>query len=229
MTKRITLLLILCSLAIHAQTTNKTFLSDAIVNNGQKYLEECDKAILEKDMDRVKFLFDSITSKVFKGAYFDNFQVEQIGGRSLRINDFDKPTVIITLSSWYITTEGEIAAINQLAKKYKKSIDFVVLYWGNKKQTRKASKDFSSDVTITYFDELDNRGAYIVGKLKHFFGFPTCYYLNEDKSIISITRGAISQPFYTDQETVREDNYNYHSAYVKEMLIENKASSVATN
>ncbi len=223
------ILILLSTLVVSAQLDSKTYLTDAIIDTGEKYLKNCEQAILDKDMDRVNFLFDSITSYTYKGVYFDNFKLQQVKGRELRINDFKKPVVLITLSTWYLNSKGEIAAINDLAKKYKKNIDFVVLYWGTKKESKKAAKALNGNVTVAYVDELDNKGAYIVQKLKHFFGFPTCYYLNADKSIAAITRGAKQRPFYFNQEDVYEDNYDSHFTLVKELLVNDKNTRVATN
>lgn len=216
------------ALTVSAQLDSKTYLTDAIIDNGEKYLQRCERAIVNKDMERVNFLFDSITTNTFHGIYFDNFELEKIQGKKVTINDFDKPVVLITLSTWYLNSKGEIAAINDLAKKYKKNIDFVVLYWGTKQEAKKAAKSLKSNITVTYVDELHNKGAYIVDKLKHFFGFPTCYYLNTDKSIAAITRGAKQRPFYFDQEEVYEDNYDAHFAMVKELLVNAKNTVVAT-
>lgn len=212
---------------LFAQTNNsRRLLSDAMVSYGAKYQSECEKAMITDDMDRIKFLFDSITTYCLKGKYFDNFGLHKLSGKSIKMEDFEKPVVLITLSPWYISTEGEINAINDLASKYKNSIDFVVLFWGNKKEARKASKDFNSNVVITYFDEMDNKGAYVVGKLKHVFGFPTCYYMNADKSIVSITRGGTKKPFYAEQDVVYEENFNSHFVYVKELLVNAQVAGV---
>lgn len=222
------LIILFTALHASAQLDSRTYLTDAIIDNGEKYLQRCERAILDKDMERVNFLFDSITTNTFHGVYFDNFELQKLRGKKMRINEFEKPVVLITLSTWYLNSKGEINAINDLAKKYKKKIDFVVLYWGTKKESKKAAKSLNSNVTVAYVDELDNKGAYIVQKLKHFFGFPTCYYLNADKSIAAITRGAKQRPFYFDQEDVYEDNYDSHFTLVKELLVKDKNTRVAT-
>lgn len=230
MKKSITSLLFLFfSTVLFAQTNNtRRFLSDAMISNGAKYQHECEKAMLVDDMERVKFLFDSITEYCLKGKYFDNFSFSKLNGKTVKMEDFEKPVVLITLTPWYVSAEGEINAINKIASQYKKSIEVVVLYWGTEKDTKKISKDFNSDVTITYFDETKNKGAYIVGKLKHLLGFPTVYYINTDKTIESITRGSLNRPFYADQEVVLEENFNAHFTYVKELLVNSQTNGIVT-
>lgn len=203
-----------------AQTgASKVSLSDALVAYGNKYQTECKKAILANDMERVDFLFDSISQQYLKGKYFDDFTINKLSGREIKISDYEKPVVLISVATWYMFTEGEIKAMNALAKKYRKEIDFVVLYWGSKREARKASRDFKSCINVTYFDEANNQGSYIVGKIKHFFGFPTFFYLNSDKSIYSMSRGGVKKPFYAEQDLVYNNNINTHFVFIKGLLI----------
>ncbi|GLB49879.1 TlpA family protein disulfide reductase [Neptunitalea lumnitzerae] len=216
--------------ASFAQTHDNTMLlSDALVNSGLKYQQECSKAMLYNDMERVNFLFDSITNIYLKGTYFDDFEIKKFSGKEISLRKFDKPVMLITLTTWHLLTEGEVRAINELANKYHKDIEFVVLYWGNKRAAKKASKIFNSHLKFTYFDERDNKGAYIVGKIKHIFGFPTFFFLNSDMSIISIDRGGLKKPFYTEQDLVYEANFNKHFSFIKELLVNVKNTGVVTN
>ncbi|GLB53841.1 hypothetical protein NBRC110019_28820 [Neptunitalea chrysea] len=228
MKRLIAILVFLACGNLFSQTdSNYMLLSEALVSYGAKYQHECEKAMLRDDMDRIDFLFDSITNKYLKGKYFDPFIVKKLSNRCVDLKTFKKPIFLITLTTWHLQTKGEIEAINELAEQYHKDIEFVVLYWGPRNKAKKASKVFSSKISITYFDERDNKGAYIVGKLKHFFGFPTYFYMNADMSIVSINRGGAKKPFYTEQDFVKESNYNNHFVYIKELLINADSNTFA--
>lgn len=89
--------------------------------------------------------------------------------------------VLMTYSSWRVPTKGEIPALNELATKYKRKVDFVVLFWSQKNKVRKAAK---KNIHIIYVDELKNRDAHIIKMLKHSIGSPTIFVIGSDKKYL---------------------------------------------
>lgn len=181
--------------------------SEAIGSNIKKYTRNSQEAYALQDFDRAEFLFDSLVNNVVAGSYLDNFKFRKLSGRKIELSHFKKPIFLITYSSWCTLGIGEIPALNAIAKKHYKEIDFVVLFWDSKENTRKVSRSYSNKINIVYVDELDNTDNYIVERMKHSLGLPTSFLIDENKRIIAVQRGA--PHFYNDEYQVSYDlNYN---------------------
>lgn len=144
-----------------------------------------------QDFERADFLFDSLVKYVINGSYFDDFTVKKINGRKVSFSKFKKPVFLMTYASWCTPGSGEIPALNEIAKKYKNEIDFVVLFWDKRQEVKKAARDYNNDITILYVDELDNKNCHIIRSLKHSLGFPTSLFLDKNKKIVDVRRGVL--------------------------------------
>lgn len=181
--------------------------SEAISSNIHKYTVNSQKAYAVKDFDRAEFLYDSLVNNVIRGSYLDNFIVRKLSGKKIELIKFDKPIFLITYASWCTPGIGEIPALNQIAKKHYKDIDFVVLFWDNQKNARKSARAYSSKINIVYVDETENVNNDIVRRIKHTLGLPTSLLIDENKRIVAVKRAALH--FYNEKYEVSfELNYN---------------------
>lgn len=185
----ILLLFVNLSLAQYQLNSHDSLFSIALSKNLKKYKKESKTAYTNSNFKRGKFLFDSLVKSCLKEKYFDNFKAKKLNGKTIEITKyFKKPTVLITYASWCIIPEGEQNAINDLAKAHKKEIDVVILFWDNKKDAKKASKNFNREVSILFIDEKENSFSKEVRLLKHTFGFPTSFFLDTKNKISNINR-----------------------------------------
>ena len=212
-------LTILCSHFIAASQTRNNLFSEAIATHLTKYNKKINKAYEAKDYERAEFMFDSLVKHHLRGTYLDNFKVDCLAKSIDCFDDYKKPMFLVTYASWCVPTEGEIPAINELAKKYKKDIDFVVLFWDKKTNVRKSSKKYNKYVDILYVDELENSNDNIVKKMKHSLGFPTSFYLGSDKKIIDIKR-TVFHPLHISYSESYNLNYNTISQGLSLLLSE---------
>ncbi|QAA83053.1 redoxin domain-containing protein [Aequorivita sp. H23M31] len=181
--------------------------SEAIGLNIKKYTRNSQQAFAVQDFERAEFLFDSLVDNVVKGTYLDNFNVRKLSGKKIPFSRFRKPIFLITYSSWCTPGSGEIPALNAIAKKHYKEIDFVILFWDSRKNTRKAARSYSNKIHIVYVDELENTDNYIVERMKHSLGLPTSFLVDQNKRIIAVCRG--TQHFYEKEYQASYDmNYN---------------------
>ena len=211
----------LFSISVYSQQETPTF-SEAISNNLKKYREKADKAYRNDNVARAEFLFDSLVNNCLKGARLDNFKVKDLKDNVVDLNGFHKPVYLITNSSWIVPTEGEIPALNKLADKYYKEIDFVMLFWDNQKTAKELSREYSKNIKILYVDELKNNSSYVVRNLKHSLGFPTSFLLDKEKQIIDIQR-KISHPYGLDFEKSFNLNTNSFSKAISLLLIKDSS------
>jgi len=208
MVKKLLLLFLLVTFSAQAQDFEpKNLFSQAIGKNIKKYERQSAEAYAVQDFERAEFLFDSLVNNVINKSYLDNFEVRKISGRKVELNDFKKPVFLMTYASWCTPGKGEIPALNGIAKEYSKYIDFVVLFWDSKSKVRKASKEYSKDITILYVDETENTHDHIIETMKHSLGFPTSFFINEDKMIVDVRRGVL-HPYNEEYEISFELNYN---------------------
>ncbi len=190
----------------HCQEDRVLF-SEALAAHFPKYEQKAKAAYQYRDYDRATFLFDSLVQNVLKETYMDNFQFTRLNNKPLELYDLKKPVYLITYASWCITTKGEIPTLNHLAEKYSDRIDFVILFWDTRQTTKQAAKAYSKHIKVVYVDELDNKDAFVVSRLKHSFGLPTTYLLDENKQILDIRRGA-SHSYEKGMDESLDINYN---------------------
>lgn len=185
----------------------RNLFSKVIGENIKAYRVNSQDAYLENDFERAEFLFDSLINNVVNGSYLDNFKVRKLSGRKTELNDFKKPTFLMTYASWCTPGSGEIPALNDIAERYHKEIDFIVLYWDTKDKVKKATKEYSKHITILYVDEMENKHDHIVETLKHSLGFPTSFFIDENKMIVDVRRGVL-HPYNEEYSISFELNYN---------------------
>jgi thiol-disulfide isomerase/thioredoxin len=198
------------TISAQSQIEQGTLFSEAIEKNIKKFTINSQKAYAESDFARAEFLFDSLINNVVNGSYLDNFKVRKLSGRQIELYKFEKPVFLMTYASWCTPGIGEIPALNEVAEKHYKDIDFVILFWDSKENVRKSTRDYSSKINIIYVDEKENKNDHIVEIMKHSLGFPTSFFIDENKRIVDVRRGVL-HPYNEKYEVSFELNYNSFS------------------
>lgn|SRR5690606_13611846 len=204
------LLYLFLLVSISSQTQNlgqRTLFSEAIGQNIKKYTTKSQLAYFDHDFERAEFLFDSLINNVVNGSYLDNFKVRKLSGKKIELYKFEKPVFLMTYASWCTPGVGEVPALNEIAEKHYKDIDFVVLFWDSKENVRKSTRNYSSKINVIYVDEQENKNDHIVEIMKHSLGFPTSFFIDENKRIVDVRRG-ILHPYNEKYEISFELNYN---------------------
>jgi thiol-disulfide isomerase/thioredoxin len=175
------------SLSLYSQS-DSLFFSSAIKINFGKYKKESELATRKGDTERSKFLFDSLVDHRLAGTTFDVTTLKKVKKGRIKLEQVDKPIILITYASWCVTSQGEIPALNKLAQKYSKDVKFVVLFWDRRHNVKKIAKKFSSRITVCYAHESYKNDAPLVASLKHTLGLPTTLFLDSDLKIVDIRR-----------------------------------------
>jgi len=82
-----------------------------------------------------------------------------------------------------------------------------VLFWDKKENVRKSTRNYSSKINVIYVDEKENTNDHIVEIMKHSLGFPTSFFIDENKKIIDVRRGVL-HPYNETYEISFGLNYN---------------------
>lgn len=217
------LILYLAQPAFGQQEEKKIFFSEALSLYLPKYEKKAIKAYSRRDYDRGKVLFDSLVAFELNGSYMDNFKFKQLNGKEIAFYGFKKPVYLITHASWCITSEGEIPALNQLVRKYSDKIDFVVLFWNDRRTTKKMAKAYHKDIKILFVDEIQNNDSYVISQLKHSLGLPTTFLIDSNKKILDIRRG-VTHPYGKSFEKSFDMNYNSIYDGISNQLLEEKVN-----
>ena len=212
---------------IIAQNQSDTAIFSQTLNKHLKHFKkESKKAYLDKNFIRGRFLFDSLVQHCLVNTKFDDFKVKKKNGRIISLNSYyKKPVFLMTNTLWCFKSNEEIAAINELVETYHKEIDFVVLFWSTKKEIRKASKDYSSKVHITYINEKLNIFSKELKNLKHSFGFPTYFFINEDRTVRNIIKLSPLSPIEKKKggrKQIKPEDFNAYKLSLNELIIANK-------
>lgn len=208
MGKKLLFLLYCIPFFTHAQQIEQDFyFSEVIGKNIKHYKIQSQLAYHNNDFERADFLFDSLINHVINGSLLDNFEVRKLSGRSVELNDFEKPVFLMTYASWCTPGVGEIPALNSIVEEFHKEIDFVVLFWDSKEKVKAVSKEYHTKIHVVYVDETENTHNHIVQTMKHSLGFPTSFFINEDKKIVDVRRGVL-HPYNEAYSISYELNYN---------------------
>ncbi len=208
MVRKLLYLFFLISFSSHSQNVEHEILfSEAIGENIKKYTKNSQKAYSENDFERANFLFDSLINNVINGSYLDNFKVKKPSGKKVEFHNFEKPVFLMTYASWCTPGVGEIPALNEIAEKYSKEIDFVILFWDSKEKVKKVAGEYSRKIHILYVDEKENTNGHVIEIMKHSLGFPTSFFIDKTKKIVDVRRGAL-HPYNEEYSISFELNYN---------------------
>jgi len=222
MTRLFTLLVALnLTLSTFAQQ-EKTFFSDAITLHLKKYNQNCKNAALDKDFERVDYLFDSLVKNHLKGTFLEDLTIKKLSGGTFKTKNNKKPFLLTTTTSWFIKNDEEIEAINNLALEFNGKVDIVVLFWDTKKNIKNVGKKYNKDVIITYVDETLNQDNSIINTYKHSLGFPTAFYITTEKKIVNIDRGVTVKFNTNENPNLYAENYTfYHKKMIQLLLSDN--------
>lgn len=184
-----TLLFILLSvLTLSAQENEKILFSEALSLNLDAYNTRVDDALAHDEFDFAKSLLDTLVKKHLQGSYIDPLSFDRYSSDIASTEELEKPTIILTYASWCIPNEGEIPVLNKMAERYGDIVDFVVLFWDQKKTVRKLAKQFDTNIQIVYVDEVQNNHMQTVKLLKHALGMSLSFVIAADGEILDINR-----------------------------------------
>lgn len=231
MLKLITILFLFFQLsyAQDDQSSLDDFVFENVLANHREFDYKIHNAYLNQDYDKVDKIFRDFIEDNLHNKIMNDFTWNKFRSRHKSLYDIDLPIYLMTRSSWSLPNIGEIPAINRLAKKYKKEIKFVVLFWDNKQKMKKQGRKYSRHVNVVYIDEMQNKDAYTIKALKHVLGVPTSFVINRNKRVMDVDR-PVATPFHVEEsqakqtcvESIEEKiNHAFDSSY---KLISEKSS-----
>ena len=203
---------------------DKNSFNYVIKNNIEKYNLESNLAFEKKDNDKGQVLFDSLVSNYLIGTNFEDYTLKSFEKRKVKLSAFKKPLFILTYASWCIPSKGEIPALNKLAQKYAKDVQFVILFWDKKHSVKKIARKFNHNINICYANESYKNDASIVANLKHTLGFPTSYFLDENLKVVNIKRGGAQPNNKSTYVKAYTMNYNNFREGLGSLLIQKNIS-----
>lgn len=207
------------------------YFSDAIKANIKTYNKASNRAFDKKDFIEGQRLFDSLVQNKLLGTQFDDFSIKSYHSKHVKLSKIKKPVFIITYASWCVLSKGEIPALNKLAKEHRNDIEFIVLFWDKKSKIKKIAHQFSNDIKVCYADETYDNDSRIVSTLKHTLGFPTSFFIDENKKVISIKRISNQLKPRTAFSVALSVSYENFSKNINESLLNKTAvqSSLVNN
>lgn len=211
------------SFLVSAQNS-QLFFSEALDAHLPAYLLKAEQAIRNLEQDKVKILFDNLVENQLEGSLMDNFKVESITGKSVSLSDYAKPVMLLTYSSWRISSKGEQTALNDLAKNYGDDLNIVLLFWGEYKDVKKLSKGYHRNIDILHVDVNDNKYTQIIKNLKHSFGLPLVYSITTAREIIAIKR-RLSNKIEISEEDSALMNHKMYKGMITKLLYEQELLS----
>ncbi|MQP24045.1 redoxin domain-containing protein [Flavobacterium sp. LMO8] len=188
-------LLIFYSLSCFATKDSIVTFSTAIKKNIKQYISYSNKAYSKKEYSKATFLYDSLVSNTLIGTKFDDFSFKRIGKKRLQLSSIKIPSLIFTYASWCVIEKGEISALNKMAQDYKGKIKIVVIFWDKKQNMKKIAQKFNNQIEVCYAHECYTKDQLAIKLLKKTLGFPTSYYLDATKTVVSIKKRS-SKPLY---------------------------------
>ncbi len=157
----------------------------------RKYTVDCQKAWDSKNEKLALTYYDSINTCI-TGSYIGNHKFKTLNNKVIDMGKIIKPTLIIVSASWCEPCRAEIPALNKIVEKYKDKIDFVVLFWNDKKETQKLAPLYNKSIFIVPSDvqSKDDVHKISIGGFNHIMGYPTNYMINASRKIVKYATGA---------------------------------------
>ncbi len=205
MARTLLILLILSVFNLKAQETQKILYSEALAANMDRYAARVDEALGNGEFDFAKSLFDTLVKNKLQGTYLDKLEFESFNSFITSTEDFERPTILLTYSSWCIPSDGEIPVLNKLAERYEGLVDFIVLFWDTKSTVKKEAKKFNKNIQIAYVDEVKNKHMNTVNLLKHALGISLSYVIAADGKILDINRRPPNQLGISTVEVINQN------------------------
>jgi len=216
------IIFLLFSATAYSQIADSLYFSNAIKINFTHYKKESTLAFATGDMERGEFLFDSLVQHRLIGTTFDNITLKKSSGSRLKLSSVEKPMFLLTYASWCVPNQGEIPALNKLARKYGKDVKIIVLFWDRKNKMKKIARKFSSRITVCYAHEYYRTDTKIIAALKHTLGFPTSYFLDSNRKIVEIRRCGVFRALEKQQYQKSFDlNYNSYLDGLSTIIVKN--------
>ncbi|MCU4188582.1 redoxin domain-containing protein [Flavobacterium sp. HXWNR29] len=195
--------------------------STAVKKNIKQYISYSNKAYSKKDYIKATYLYDSLVSNTLIGTQFDDFSFKRIGKKKLHLSSIKIPTLIFTYASWCVIEKGEIPALNKMAQDYKGKIKIVVIFWDKKQNMKKIARKFNSQIEVCYAHESYSKDQATIKLLKKTLGFPTSYYLDASRTVVSIKKRS-SKPLYKiDFKTSFDNSITALNTDINSLLIAN--------
>ena len=167
---------------------DKIYFSDALTLYLKDYNKKADAAIKNNEMELAHEYFDTLVKNHLQGTYLDKLSFNGYNTSLRDTDEFERPVILLTYESWCIPSEGEIPVLNKLAREYGDLMDFVVLFWDNKKTVRQKSRIFDKNITVIYVDEKVNEHMQTVSLLKHAMGLNLSFVISASHEILDINR-----------------------------------------
>lgn len=217
------LVLVTCCFSSLAQNDELSF-PEALKEHLNKYNIVSNNAFANREIQKGQILFDSLVSHHLIGTTFEDYTLKSFEKRKIKLSSFKKPIFILTYASWCIPSKGEIPALNKLAQKYAKDVQFVILFWNKKYEVKQIARKFNHNITVCYAHETYKKDATVVSHLKHTLGFPTSYFLNQDLKVVNIKRGGAQPDNKSTYVKAYTLNYNVFREGLSSLLIEKNIS-----
>lgn len=210
-------LIFVCSAYSQIDTNSFNYV---LKSNLKKYNIQCDIAFENRETAKGNMLFDSLVAKHLVGTNFEDYTLKSFEKKKVNLSSFKKPVFILTYASWCVPSKGEIPALNKLAQKYAKEVQFVLLFWDKKRDVKLIAKKFNHNITVCYANESYKNDATIVANLKHPLGFPTSYFLDENLKVVNIKRGGAQPQMNSTYIKAYTMNYNTFRDGLGALLLE---------
>ncbi len=217
--KRLLLVFGLFTLASTNAQNSQLFFSEAIDVHLPEYLGNVEDAIASMQKDKINSLFENFVEDKLSGSIMNNFTVKDLAKKDVHLEDFEKPVLLLTYSSWRLSCKGEFPALNELAEHYGDQIQIVLLFWGEHKTVKQLSKGYHKNIDILYVDDADNNYTLIIKNLKHSFGLPLAYMLSSQYEIIDIKK-RLSNEISESKEEATLENYELYKNAINSLLFE---------
>ena len=215
--RKLLLLLVFTAITNLTAQNSQMFFSEALDAHLPSYLLQAEESIRNLEQDKVKILFDDLVEDKLVGSLMNNFKVKNTSRKAIELHDYNKPVMLLTYSSWRISSKGEQAALNELANQYGDDVSIVLLFWGDIKQVKKLSKGYDRNIDILYVDDSENNYSLIIKNLKHSLGLPLAYTITSDKEIIDIKR-RLSNKLSQNEQISTTNNIELYKGMLTELL-----------
>ncbi|WP_431166108.1 TlpA family protein disulfide reductase [Tenacibaculum halocynthiae] len=164
-------------------------------------------------------MLNDIVENCVKGKYISNYDFTTIDGKVISTDKVDKPILLIVAATWCAPCWGEIPALNKMVEKYNGQMEFVMLFWDQKKGAERMAKKLDKRIQlVASSEENSDKSTVTINGFIHKLDYPTAYLISKDKQIINFKRGAASPSKKMGWDEVNKINEKQLEEFLKPVL-----------
>jgi thiol-disulfide isomerase/thioredoxin len=159
------------------------------------------KKAWDNNNEKLAYTYDDSIANCITHSYIDNYKFETMDNRIYDVGKTKKPIFLTVSATWCLPCRAEIPALNKIVDEYANRVDFLVLFWDEKKELDSLSKQYNPKIYLipSKTKSVDSEHTIDIAGFRNITGYPTMFFVSENKQIMAYETGAFAEMSFVDK------------------------------